>query len=148
MESPTDRRVYARSTLQLLVAFGLTSAALLAAGRKDYPNLHTILDTGMCLLSGVLAWQFRDAGPRIGRPFLAWVGNSFAVTSLLEAVHVLSTVEWSGPFAPIAQAANLLRPGTWPPAAYVLPVGIGGSLWLMHHGRHRAPTFAPALFVL
>lgn len=54
MENPTDRRVYARSALRLLVAFGLTSAALFEIGGKDYPGLPTILDTGMCLLSGVL----------------------------------------------------------------------------------------------
>jgi PAS domain S-box-containing protein len=148
MDNPTDRRVYARSALQLLVAFGLTSAALLAIGRKDYPDLHTILDTGECLLSGVLAWQFWDASQRIGRPFLAWIAISLAITSSLELVHVLITVEWSGPLAPIAQAESVLRPATWPPAAYVLPVGIGGSLWLMHRGRQRASAVALALLVL
>jgi PAS domain S-box-containing protein len=148
MEHPTAGRAHPRPALLVLVAFGLMSAALLSVGPKDYPDLHIILDTGMCLLSGVLAWQFWDASRRIGRLFLAWIGLTFAITSLLGLVHVLVTVEWSGPLAPIAQAANLLRSGTWPPAAYVLPVGIGASLWLMKRGEQRAPAFAAALLVL
>jgi hypothetical protein len=46
METPIDRRVYARSALRLLVAFGLTSGALFAIGDKDYPGLHTISEYG------------------------------------------------------------------------------------------------------
>lgn len=148
MENPIDKKIYARGALPLAMALGMTSAVLLAVGRKDYPDLHIILDTGMCLLSGILAWQFWDSSQRIHRPFLACIGISFTITSLMELIHVLVTVEWSGPLAPIAAAANQLRPATWPPAAYVLPIGIGISLWLMQRERVRAAIFAPALFLL
>ena len=36
------------------MAFGLTSAGLFAAGRKDYPNLLSILNTGMSAIGWAL----------------------------------------------------------------------------------------------
>jgi hypothetical protein len=128
-----------------LVVFGLTAAALIAIGRRDYPDLHLVLDTSMFLLSGTLALLFWDVGVRISRPFQRWMAISFAVTALFELVHVMISVEWSGPLAFIGQAKAVLRPGTWPPAAYVLPVGLGGSVWLMRHGGQRVLGFALAL---
>jgi len=41
-----------------------------------------------------------------------------------------------------------LRPSTWPPAALLLPIGLGGSIWLLRRARQRAPGFALALCVL
>src|ERR1700743_1263493 len=105
-----------RSSVAVLVVFALTSGVLLGTQRADYPDLHTILDTGVSLLSVVLAWHLSDAGTRVRRPFLTWLGISFAVTSFLELLHVLVTVEWSGSLAWIAGGAAVLRPATWPPA--------------------------------
>ena len=47
-----------------LIGFGLIAGALFMSGRRDYPVLHTLLDAGMFLLSGVLAlffWPFLAA---------------------------------------------------------------------------------------
>jgi PAS domain S-box-containing protein len=30
-----------------------------------------------------------------------------------------------------------LRPSTWPPSAYVLPIGVGSSVWMMRRGERR-----------
>jgi len=137
-----------RSSAAVLIVFALTSGALLGTQRADYPDLHTILDTGVSLLSVVLAWQLWDTGTRVRRPFLTWLGISFAVTSFLELLHVLVTVEWSGHLAWIAGAAAVLRPSTWPPAAHVLPIGITISLWLLNREGRGAPAFAAVLVIL
>ena len=124
------------------------SAALFAVGPRDYPNLHLILDTGMCLLSGLLALLLRDLGVRAKSPFPIWLAISFGIAFLAELAHVLVTIEWSGPLAPIAQSQSVLQPATWPVAAVIEPLGVGFSIWLLSRGRQRAPSLAPALILM
>ncbi len=138
-----DRPVHHAVETGMLVGFGLLSALLLGLGRKDYPQLHTILDTGACLLSAVLALLFWGMSARALHALPKWLAITFGTISLLEIAHVLVTVEWTGMLAPIAQAANVWRPATWPPAAYLLPIGIGCSVWLApRDDRHRQYTTA------
>jgi PAS domain S-box-containing protein len=136
-----------KNVLGTLLAFVVISAALVAVGRRDYPKLHLILDTGMCLQSGVLALLLGGLGTRSNRPFPTWLATTFAIAFLAELVHVLVTIEWSGPFAPIAQSQALLRPATWPIAGLILPLGAVYSIWLLFRGRQRAPWLAPALIL-
>src|SRR5882757_4226275 len=90
MRAPLTAKVnWSPSVITLLVIYGLLSAVLLATGRRDYPDLHTILDTGSFLLAGVLALLLWDMGTRIGSPFLSGLAISFAVTALLECVHAV-----------------------------------------------------------
>ncbi|MBI3514584.1 MAG: PAS domain S-box protein [Proteobacteria bacterium] len=140
MTEAADRSISMRCTAGVSVAFVLFAAIVLFVGPQDYPNLHTILDTGMALLSGVLVLVLWDMGSHSGHPLYKWLAASFAVTSGLEILHVLVTVEWSGVLSPIAAAAGFLRPATWPPATHVLPVGIGSALWLVE--RRGAPGVA------
>ena len=143
-----DRPRISRTSAGVAVVFGLLGTVLLASGSKDYPDLHIILDTCMSLLSGVLALLLWDFAKRSRQPLPRWLAISFAITSLLELIHVLVTVEWSGTFAPIAHAASTLRPATWPPAAYTLPLGIGCALSLMHSRVERARAFLPLLIAV
>jgi PAS domain S-box-containing protein len=131
-----------------LLAFVAISAGLIAVGPRDYPNLHLVLDTGMCLLSGLLALLLRDLGARAKSPFPIWLAISFGIAFLAALAHVLVTIEWSGPLAPIAQSQAVLRPATWPIAAVIEPLGVGFSIWLLSRGRQRAPWLAPALILL
>jgi PAS domain S-box-containing protein len=146
MNEPADKPQLPRSAAGALIAAALATVVLLAVGRHDYPDLHTILDTGMCLLSAVLALVLWDMGGRLGQPFPRWLALSFAAASLLELVHVMVTVEWFGVLAPIAEAQGFLRPSTWPPAALALPIGVGGSLWLL--GRGADSVLKPACVLI
>ena len=136
--SISSRRLdWSRSVLGTLLVSGLAVVVLFVSGRKDYPNLHTILDTAILLLTGILALLLWDMGERTNNPFPKHLAISFAVATLLNFIHVMVTVEWSGPLLPIAEAKDVLRPGTWPPSTHVLPFGVGCSIWLMRRkGRH------------
>ena len=124
MPESFGRLTASRNVVGTLAVFVVASGILLGVGRKDYPELHAILDTGMFLLSAVLALLLSDMAGRTGQRLPRWMAISFATTSVLHFVHVMVSVEWSGPLAPIAHAAHVLRPTTWPPAAHILPMGI------------------------
>ncbi len=129
-----------------LAAFVLISASLLnASSRLDFQNLHTALDTGMCLLSGVLALLLWDMGARLDRPFKKWLAVAFAATFLLEFIHIAVTIEWFGSLAPISN--GILRPSTWPPAALTLPLALCGALWMLHREVRSVAWFALATAV-
>ncbi|MBI3706620.1 MAG: response regulator [Proteobacteria bacterium] len=134
MNEPTGRLTMSGSVAGVLIASGLIGAMLLAIGHKDYPDLHTVLDTGIFLLSGALAALLWDIGGRLGRPFPKWLAIGFAVAWVLEFLHVMVTVEWSGPLAVIAEQEKFLRPATWPPSTHVLPIAIALSVWRLRRG--------------
>ena len=139
--------VLPRAALVVLVAFGLVGA-LLVGSHGPFPNLHTILDTGCALLSGVTALLLWDIGAHAKTSFPKWLAIGFATTCLLEVLHVLVTVEWSGPLAWIDRSTNALRPATWPPAAHLLPIAIGWALWRRWRGETGMVGHAVAVALL
>jgi PAS domain S-box-containing protein len=137
-----------RAAVVVLVAFVVIGVALLAVGRGNYPELHTIMDTGLALLSGILAVLLWDMGAHAERPFPKWLAVAFAATFLLNLVHVLVTVEWSGPLAAIAQSKGVLRPATWPPSTHLLPLAIAAALWRLRRGSVGVAGYALAIVAL
>ncbi len=137
-----------RSVIVVLFGFVVIGTGLLAMGRRDYPQVHTILDTSITLLTGVLALLLWGMGARAGRSFPKQLAIAFAVTFALEAIHVLVTVEWSGPLAVAIRMQHILRPTTWPPPAHALPIGIAGAIWLARSRRDDVIGYAVALAVM
>ena len=138
-----------RAAAVVLVAVSLLCGALLAIGPGDYPDLHTILDTSLALLLGVTALLLWDMGRHAGSSFANWLGIAFAATCALAIIHVLVTVEWSGPLASIARLKSVLRPATWPPSTHLLPIGVGWALWRMRRGvTGRVFSYALGIIVL
>ena len=131
-----------------IVAFAALAILLLLLGRHEYPELHTMLDTGMFVISVVLAASLWEMGQRIGRGFPIWVAASFGVTAALEFLHVTATIEWWDSVLPMLSLPTWLRPTTWSPSAYILPLGIGIAIWRLVRGEHPLPLFAPVLALL
>jgi len=109
---------------------------------SDLPELHAILDTAMFVLSGMLALVLWDMGQRLDRPFKKHLSITFAAVCLLEFLHGMVSVEWSGPLAAISAISSDLRPLTWPAPAVLLPLGVAASLWLLRRGIRAIAWFA------
>jgi PAS domain S-box-containing protein len=137
-----------RNLAVALAIFTLGSVAMLAAEGNDYPALHLILDTSVFLASAVLALLLWDVGARTGQSFPRLLALVFAAVSVCELLHTLVVIEWSGHFAQIKQFSEWLRPATWGPQAYLLPVGIGGALMLARKNGRYAGWFALGLILL
>lgn len=129
-----------------LSAFGVL--ALMASGQHDHPALHTVLDTGMFVLSGLLAWLFWDIGVRSGRAFAKGIAISFALTSLAEFIHASSSLEWPSILPAILQPTAAWRAATWLPAAHLLSIGILLSVCLLLARGQQTAGLALALTVI
>jgi signal transduction histidine kinase/CheY-like chemotaxis protein len=130
------------------LAFAAISAILLGLGRREYPELHTILDTGMFFLSVVLSVLLLGIGRRLQRGFPIWLAASFAATALFEFFHVTATIEWWDDLLPVFSLPDWLRPTTWSPSGHILPVGITLAMWRLQRGEAPMPYFLPGLLLL
>lgn len=140
---------WSRSALRTVSVFAVVGGVLIGLGRRHFTDPHAVLDTGVFLLSGITALMLRDMAVHTAQSVLKWLAISLAATSLFELIHMLVGLGWSEPFAGwIATSANVLRPTTWPPAAYVLPIGVACAVCLARRHDARAPAFAVALIVL
>lgn len=144
-KSVSKRITFPGNTAGVVAAFILTGSILLALGPQNNPNLHTILDTSCALLSTALALLLWNVGLESGRSFPKWLAISFGVTAFFEVVHLATALDWAGPLRVIAENRDWLRPASWAPAAYVLPIGISFALWRKRLGREDAGGFAVAV---
>jgi len=131
-----------RAAIVVVSAYALLAVLLLSNGPSDYPNLHTILDTSVALLSGMLALVLWDTGEHIGSQVAKRLAIGFAATCALVLVHVLLTVEWSGPLASLNAAKAGLRSSTWAPSSHLLPLSVLGALLWPIRGRAGLVGFA------
>jgi len=144
-ETTTSTAVFSRSFVLPFLAFAIIAAVLLLLGRNEYPELHTMLDTAMFFLSVVLAALLWDIGRRLDRGFPVWLAASFAVTAFFEFLHVTATIEWWDDLLPVLALPTWLRPTTWSPSAYILPVGIALAIRRLNLGERPMPYFTPGL---
>ncbi|WP_293349895.1 ATP-binding protein [Phenylobacterium sp.] len=135
----------AAAVVLLLAAAG---ALVLAMTTANYAELHTILDAGVAVLSGVLALLLWDMGARTKSAFVKWLSVGLGLTFALDMTHVLVSIDWGGVLTPLANARSVLRPATWSPSAYLLPIAVGGALWRLSRDRGGIGGFAAATVAL
>ena len=146
---PSLGRLTASGTGLVIGLACLAGAIVLASlPSRDVPNLHAILDTSSVLFCGMLAWLLWQVGARLENGLARCLALSFGLTACCELVHVLVTIEWVGPLAPVAALAGVLRPGTWLPASYLLPAGINIIAWRRPRREDSLNVFGAVLLAL
>ena len=80
--------------------------------------MHTFFDAGIVVVSAVVALLLWDLGWRTEDHLTRLIAVAIGITAVFELVHVLPALEVSRDAVDAARLAGLLRPVTWPPAAY------------------------------
>lgn len=128
----------------IVLLLAAASGLVLATNGANYVELHAILDACLAVLSGVLALLLWDMGAHTNSPFVKWLSIGLGLTFALDTTHVLVGIDWRGALAPIAESRGVLRPATWSPSAYLLPIAASAALWRLSEGRGTALGFLAA----
>mgnify|MGYP001062732003 CR=1 FL=1 len=121
----SEKSTVTHAVAVLLVAYLVVGVWLLAAGAPDQPTLHIILDTGVGAIAAVLAALLWVMGRHVGVPFLIWLAIAFGGAALLHLIHLGSAA--------------------WAAGAYLLPVAVGGALWMLAAKKANSIGFTLAV---
>jgi diguanylate cyclase (GGDEF)-like protein/PAS domain S-box-containing protein len=135
---------YLKPFLWFLVLYALVIFALQSTGEEKFEHLHLGLDTSNAILSMLLAVFLLGERHAIQPYVRNYLIIGFAFAAGTELLHALIGIEWSGWFAWIEDYSPVLRPTTWPPSTYVLPLSMAWAYWLMR----RNASLSPALFAV
>jgi diguanylate cyclase (GGDEF)-like protein/PAS domain S-box-containing protein len=124
--------------------YALVILILWQEGDAKFEKLHLMLDTGNGILSLLLAVFLRSEQYNIDNHIRQYLVIGFGLAALTEIIHALVGIEWSGAFAWIQNYSQTLRPATWPPSTYVLPLSI---VWLLYL-QNRKVLLPPIIFAM
>ncbi|HEY6896763.1 MAG TPA: EAL domain-containing protein [Rhodocyclaceae bacterium] len=119
---------YLRLMCYTLGLYALAALALSEAGEEVFIHLHLALDTSNAVLSLLLAIFLLSERNTIQKNLRNYVVIGFAFAAATESIHALIGIEWNGALAWIEDYSSTLRPATWPPSTYVLPIAMGLAL--------------------
>jgi signal transduction histidine kinase/ActR/RegA family two-component response regulator len=137
-----------RNIFIMLGVCAIAAASIFSAPGPTFPILHTILNTGIALVTVVLSLLFWDLGWRTGDPLVRFMAIIFAVAGFLEVLHVLAALEPASASEILNQVWRRLRSGTWAPPAYLLPLGLGFLLLVGPPPRTSNTVFALGTIVV
>jgi signal transduction histidine kinase/ActR/RegA family two-component response regulator len=130
-----------------IVICAVAAIAIFTTPTPSFPILHTILNTGIALVTVVLSLLFWDLGWRTGGTLVRFTAILYAVVGVLEVLHVLAALEPSSASETFNEILRRLRSGTWAPPAYLLPLGMGVLLWTRRSSRAAIAVFATGTVV-
>jgi PAS domain S-box-containing protein len=144
--SPTEYKQH--SNIKLLgwfvFMYALVALVLLSTGTELFEHLHLLFDTSNGLLSLLLALFLLAEQSRIAPNVRKYLVICFGFAAGTEILHALVGIEWSGWMAWATNSSHILRPATWPPSAYVLPLGLIWSAYLIKRGAVLPPVMFAA----
>ncbi len=133
---------YLSNFLWFLLLYALVISALLGAGEEKFEHLHLVLDISNAMLSLLLMLFLLGEQYQIQPNVREYLAIGFGIAAATELLHALIGIEWGGWFAWIQIYSGTLRPATWPPSTYVLPLAMAWTFWL----AKRKSALRPALF--
>lgn len=140
----TARPRYLKTFLWFLALYATIIGVLWGTGNEKFERLHLGLDTSNAILSMLLALFLLGERHAIQPNMRNYLVIGFSFAAGIELLHALIGIEWSGALAWIEGYSGTLRPATWPPSTYVLPLAMAWAYWLMR----RNAMLSPALFAL
>jgi len=137
-----------RNLVYAIALFAVCAVAILVAPADEAPFLHTFFDAGIVAVSGLVAVLLWDMGWRADDDLTRLLAVAIGINAVFELIHVLPALEVSRDAVDAARLAGMLRPVTWPPAAYVLPIGLCAAYMLRKRGAYAQPALAIGLLIL
>jgi len=132
-----------------VLLYSLIIGVLFGQGDGEFEHLHLLLDTSNGILSLLLALFLMGEQQDIHGNVRKYLVLAFVFAAGTELLHALVGIEWQGDMAWVQSYAHVLRPATWPPSTYVLPLAL---LWLLVLKQKKSalspPAFAAGLLVL
>lgn len=130
---------YHLTFLVFMAMYAVVVLGMWTQGEEKFVNLHLLLDTGNGILSLMLAMFLLTEQSAIMVNVRKYLVVGFALAAFTEILHALIGLEWTGSLHWIETSAGFLRPATWPPSTYVLPIALCWALYLKHKHERLAP---------
>jgi signal transduction histidine kinase/CheY-like chemotaxis protein len=137
-----------RNLVYAVALFTACAVAILVAPADESPYMHTFFDAGIVVVSAVVALLLWDMGSRSDDEITRLIAVAIGINAVFELIHVLPALEVSRNAVDAARLAGLLRPVTWPPAAFILPIGLCAAYLLRKRGAYTQPALAVGLLII
>lgn len=121
--------------LKFLVGYGALISLIEQSGETEFVNLHLMLDTSIGVLSLLLAAFLLSSQYRLDERTRSYLIIAFSFAAFTEILHALVGIKWVGMMHWVQTYSETLRPVTWPPSTYVLPIALA---WLLRLEQQKS----------
>lgn len=141
---PQTRNI--RLLLFVLGAYALIVSFLYPTGAELFEHLHIALDISNGVLSLLLAVFLMSEQHQMDKGVRICLAIVLGYSAIAELLHGLAGIEWTGNAAWVNLHSLTIRPATWPPSTYVLPIGLLWVSWKIKNASTCIPrTFGIAM---